>query len=496
MKLRNALLLAMIVVCVGGCQSYDRRPLELTEYEHEWAGRSLDVEPILSYAASLVDVAEAQAPFDAGDGLSLGEAEAVALHFNPRLRVARAEAKVPLASAKEAGWWPDPQFRAQVLRFVDRGDKTRFKLDTPSFDGVNAGGLETTPTGFRRVEDDFIDDPWILNASLSITIPISGRLGVEKDLGWAQYSAAWRRILVAEWELLTRLRGAWLEWSTAHERLSVTREYVENLESIADIATQLMGAGEMKPTEERLLRIELARRRTNMLAFEREVERHRLTLFAMMGLSPAAPVALNPDVFIASIDVPPDRQTAEVLSHHPLIKSVEADYETAEQQLRLEIRLQYPDLDIGPSYSIEEGLSRFGLGFGFPLPIWNRNRQAIAEAVAAREAAQVAAETTIERVLSQLAQARSRMTFAGRQRAMLLEEVAPLVDKQVSDSRVLLGLGEVDVLLLRDALTGSLETKLELMDVTLAEAKAANDLQQMVRPRWFTPSEAESKEKE
>ena len=36
---------------------------------------------------------------------------------------------------------------------------------------------------------------------------------------------------------------------------------------------------------------------------------------------------------------------------------------------------------------------------------------------------------------------------------MLLEHVAPLVDEQVTASRTLLELGEVDVLLLRDALS-------------------------------------------
>jgi outer membrane protein TolC len=143
---------------------------------------------------------------------------------------------------------------------------------------------------------------------------------------------------------------------------------------------------------------------------------------------------------------------------------------------------------------LEEGLARFGLGVGFPLPLWNRNRQAIAESLAERDAAQARAHATVERVLSELAQAESRLNYASQQRTMLLEKVAPLVDRQVEDSRTLLSLGEVDVLLLRDALTGFFETKLDILDVTLAEAQAANKLQQMLHPRWFTPSEAEPKE--
>jgi outer membrane protein TolC len=175
---------------------------------------------------------------------------------------------------------------------------------------------------------------------------------------------------------------------------------------------------------------------------------------------------------------------------HPLIRATEADYEAAERQLRLEVRRQYPDLDIGPSYSLEEGFPRLGFGFGLSLPLWNRNRQAIAQANAARDAAKMQAELTVELVLSELAQAEARLDFAGKRREVLSREVIPLVDKQLSESRALLELGEIDVLLLREALTGSLETKLDLLDATLAEATAANELSQMIRPRWCSSSKS------
>ncbi len=494
MALRFVPFWVVAVSAIAGCQSYQRRPLELRDYARQWAVRALDLESIQGYAASLSDSEAAKTPFDSSDGLSLHEAVAVALHFNPQLRVTRAAAEVPLASAKEAGWWPDPQFEAELLRFVDRGDKTRFKLDGPSIDGVSAGGLETTPIGFRRVEGDYIDDPWIVGAGLSITIPISGRLLVEKEFRWAQYSAAWRRILVREWELVTDLRAAWLDWSSASERLRIAQSYVEELEAIAGMTEHLVAAGEMKPTQGRLLQIELARRRTEMLLYQQEEARKRLSLLALMGLAPASPIPLHPQLAIDVTGLPAEGRAELLLARHPQIKSVEADYEASEQQLRLEIRRQYPDLDIGPSYSFEEGFSRLGLGIGFPIPLWNRNRQAIAEAFAAREQARIEAEATVERVLSDLAQVEVRMQYASQRRSALVERVAPLVEKQVEDSRTLLDLGEVDVLLLRDALTGSLDTKLELIDAALAEQRAANELQQMLHPHWFTPSQAEQEE--
>jgi len=213
-----------------------------------------------------------------------------------------------------------------------------------------------------------------------------------------------------------------------------------------------------------------------------------------MGLAGDAPFELLPALSIDATALPAAERAEALLARHPLIKVAEADYAAAEQQLRLEIRRQYPDLDIGPSYSFDEGLSRFGLGVGISLPLWNRNRQAIAEALAVRTQARAQAEAIVEQVLSELAQAEVRLDYASQRRTSLLEDVAPLVEKQVEDSRTLLGLGEIDVLLLRDALTGSLDTKLALLEAAVDEQRAAIELQQMLQPQWFTPLQAKQEE--
>ncbi len=497
----RALPAALLVL--AGCATYERRPLELEQYAENWPLRELNIDSIREYAETLAG-GEENVPYDPSDGLSLMEAEAVALVFNPRLRLARAQAEVPLASAREAGWWPDPEFEAEVLRFATRGTQTSFRFDGPSFKGINTGiiganglsadGLEITPPGYRRVGGDFVDDPWIVGASLSITIPISGRLAVEQDWAWAEYGASWRRILISEWELLTRLRAAWLEWSTTRERIEVIKAFVEQLGTVATMTERLAAAGELKPTEARLLLVELQRRRTALQAAESEAELQRLGLLAMLGFAPEAPVELQPDVFLPRIDEAPDARRDTLLRRDPRIIAVRAEYEAAEQRLRLEVRKQYPDLNVGPSYSFEGGFSRLGFGFGFPIPLWNHNRQAVAEASAEREAARTRAEARIEQVFSELARAEARLRYAAERREMLLDEVAPLVDRQVEETRKLLDLGEVNVLVLRAALISAVKTKLELLDAILAEAQAANALQQMLAPRWITPSQAEVEE--
>ena len=497
-KNRRLARVGAVLTLISGCATYESRPLELNEYVDRWPARDIADETVEAYARQLVSD-EQDAPYDASDGLSVTEAEAVALVFNPKLRLARAQAKVPLASAVEAGWWPDPQFQAQVLRFTHRGADSRFRFDGPSINGVNTGvvsgnGVEVTPPGIRRVGGEFIDDPWIIGGSLNVTIPISGRLAVEQDWSWAMYRASWRQILIAEWDVLTQLRAAWLEWSVTRGRLTVVSEYLEQLGAVARIANRLADAGELKPTEARLLDIELQRQRTVKQGLEGQVAGQKLTLLAMLGLAPEVPVDLVPSVFVAGFDDHDVTRRKLLLDRHPRVHASRARYEAAEQRLRLEIREQYPDVTLGPTYSLEEGFSRFGFGISVPLPLWSRNRQAIAEAMADREAARIQAQTTLEAVMSNLAQVEVRLRFASERRRMLSDEVAPLVDRQVTETRDLLELGEINVLVLRDAISSAVETKLELLTATLAEAQAANELQQMLAPRWITPSEQNIKE--
>jgi CRISPR system Cascade subunit CasA len=276
--------------------------------------------------------------------------------------------------------------------------------------------------------------------------------------------------------------------------VDLTREYLGRLEEVAHTADRLVEAGELKPTEARLLRIETARRRGDLQRLEGELEIRRRDVFALLGLSPDAPVELRGRMSVPEIVVADESREDWLLRRHPRIRRVRAEYRSAEERLRLEIRRQYPDMAIGPSFSLEEGFSRLGLGLARPLPHGNRNRRGIAEATAGREAARVRAEAETERLLGDLGLAEARLESARRQRGYLVAQVAPLVDRQVSETRTLLDLGEVDVLVLRDALSTSLETKLEIVEATRAESVAANAVYSLLSPRWAVADEADGKD--
>jgi outer membrane protein, heavy metal efflux system len=92
--------------------------------------------------------------------------------------------------------------------------------------------------------------------------------------------------------------------------------------------------------------------------------------------SPPGPDSLSPQTI----------QRDAVLNRLDVRRSL-AQYAAAEANLQLEISKQYPDLQIGPGYTFEEGHSFFTVGLSATLPVFNRNQGPIAEAEARRREA-------------------------------------------------------------------------------------------------------------
>lgn len=431
-----------LLVCLAGCQSYARRPLDARAHAQAWSSRSPAAAEVAAYARSLADADGTPAAYDPSDGLTLAEAEAVALFFNPSLRSARLKARGQAAGAAEAGRWEDPSLSIDAERILAS-----------------------------------VDEPWVLGGRLGLTLPLSGRLGLEKALASADADTERLRAYAAERELLAGLRRQWLEWSSTLLQVELVEALAGDLSAVARQAQQLRQAGELDPTDERLFRIEQARRHARLAALRAEAARQELSLKAQMGLAPHAEVRLVPSL---GVPAPIGDGTIDA---HPDLLIARAEYESAERTLALEVRRQYPDLSIGGGLGVEEGDERALFGASLPLPLWNANRRAIAEARAAREAAGASAEATFERLAGQLAEARATAQAASQRLATLESDLIPLVDQQIADARRLGRLGDATTLLLLESFQTAYETKLEVLEARLDLARANARLLELTVPR-------------
>ncbi len=374
----------------------------------------------------------AAADYDPADGLSLGEAEAVALLFNPELRLARLKADVPRLGAAEAGRWEDPELGFDAERILQS-----------------------------------VRDPWVLAGTLSLTIPLSGRLGVEKRKANADATAGRLRALAEERRVLADLRAEWIEWSAIGERAALTRQHLADLKDIADRAERLRAAGELGPLDARLLRIESVKAAARLYGHEADARAAEVRLKARLGLAPSAGITLVPSLATPAAALPDDAALASALANHPRLRVARAEHDVAERSLELEVRKQYPDLRLGGGYGTDEGDDRVLMGAALPLPLLNANRRAIAEARAGRDVARAAAEAEYERLLAEAAAARLAVEGARARVDYVERELAPLADRPVADALRLGRAGDFDALVLLEALKTAHEAKLEVLDARL-----------------------------
>jgi outer membrane protein TolC len=453
--LNKNLLVALFIACVfaaSGCQSYEPQPLDLAAHSDAWFSRTAESEEVMQFAQALREQGRLDdEDFDPTDGLSVREAEVVALVFNPDLRLARLRHGVAVASAEHAGLWEDPTFNVDALYITES-----------------------------------VPDPWVTTFGLGITVPLSGRLGVEKARAEAEAAAALERVALAEWRTVQALRIAWMAWSADQLRAEVTEDLVERLDSIVASTHRLAEIGELQKTQATLFALEQATRRNELEALRGTVEVHEQAVRSILGLSPDAPVQLETAISSPQLPSVPEQPVDRLLRANLDLAALKADYEVAEQTLHREIRKQYPDLTIGPVYENEEGQSKIGFFGSIPIPIINANKQAIAEARAERTLARAAYETEFEQIVGQLARARAMHETARRQREDLEATLVPLVDREVTDARQLLelgeGLDEGTALVLLESLVRAYETKLKLIAVRLTEARAAIGMLTLLGP--------------
>ena len=444
--------LAVALLSLAGCQSYERVPLDLADHRDEFNTRHESTEPISRFADHLAKQGHSVPyRFDLNDGLSVSEGEVVALFYNADLRIARLDAGVALATFDTAGMWEDPQF---------------------GFDGAEI----LSPSG-----------PFEYGLALSLTIPVSGRLGVEKDQAGAAYEAELRRVVDAEWNTRAEVRITWASWSASFERLRLLSEVIGQIESLADITDRLESAGELTRVEARLLRTEIVQTRANIAQAKLDESRARINLLGLLGLAPDATVELVPTiqpVLLPDVDID---KLDRMIGANTLLAVRRAEYQVAEETLRLEVQKQYPDITIGTGYGSEDGDDRLLLGLSIPIPVFNANRAGIAESQALRQVAKIKVETTFEQLSRELSISHAAYVAAQSQRQAFERELVPMLDEQFAEIEELIDLGEVNTLLLLETVTRRYEAKSRLLDLKLAEIAEAVKLTKLLGPDHKSP---------
>ncbi len=360
--------LSVLALALQGCASYRPEPLNPGAEFEALSRRGLDPLPAAPPRTVPTEWFPLVAEIDLEDGLSLVEANALALFYAPKVRASRSAAGVAAGQLLQAGLLPNPEL------FIG----PRFTTD---------------PTDV------------ILPAHLMFGIPLGGKRSAERDRAAASLDAARLDVMAVELETLVDVRRRFLHVATLDEERRILGSVALQMDLALKWAERLEEAGEASALAASLTRLERDEIHQELHEKEAQLATARAELFDLIGLLPSAGVEIvAPDHALPAL---PQRDPKAAVAH-PRLKQREAIYREAEHALRLEVAKQYPELRIGPSYEDAQGQGSLGFGLSLDLPIFDRNRGNIAAAEAARNAAREVYQAEVLRLAREEAAARAR----------------------------------------------------------------------------------------
>lgn len=438
----------LLGVALAACRTYEPSPLAPQDHLAAWKARAPDEASARAFSERPAD-GPAEGAFDPDDGIDLNEGVAIALVHNSGLRALRATSAVAETLARGSGRWKDP-----VL-------------------GVDA----------ERISES-VASPWVLGAQLGLTIPALGRSEAEIASATATWRAELAHVATQEWNTIVQLRSDWARWSADRLRLRTQAAFSSELARIRAVMERIAAAGEMDRLQLRLFEALALAQSTELDALTARIANAEFALKQSMGLHADAPWKLNPrEVWDA---IPMADSESATLERNLQIELQRRRYEVAEQELRLEIHRQYPDLTLAPGIGTDEGTSRGLLSFSLPLPLWNRNGPAIDAADAKRALARAEYETVLETTLAAVAQAQRQLAATQAVRVRVQRELVPLAEAQQTDLSRMVALGRFDALTALPVLQSGFEIRERDISARLDEWLAMIELDGIVGPRAKT----------
>jgi cobalt-zinc-cadmium efflux system outer membrane protein len=378
--------------------------------------------------------------------LDLNTARRIALEQSPRIDAARALLQGARGERRQAGVYRyNPELQLKASSLIDPGDLGTFEgLLTQEFEWAGQWG------------------PRKAAAEYGVAAAESGAMDVVRVTVY-EAEVAYFRAVTAEHRLAVRRLG-----------FELSRRFLEAVEIRAR-------EGAVSPMEVNLARIEAGRARAGERSANRAVVSAKLDLARVLGLEPGRPIRIVADSTAAQGPVTWDLDSlvAVALTARPDLQAAEAKVAKANESRRLASREAIPNLQIS-AVAARGGLAEdvtWGLRFGLPVPLWNRN-QGLVDLGRAEEDRAEAERASIE-LLVRTEVAASLEAYRSASEELRVFEAEVLMPARSNQSllETAYAAGRLDLataLLLRTQL---LDAELEYWDAWFAERSALSALQ-------------------
>lgn len=441
-----AVVAAFFNLIPGGCTSYAPPEREPDTSLQRFESRRLD-DPAL---IALVSKDRAETPVE----WNLDSLARAAVYLSPDLEASRAKWRVAQASVGTAARRPNPSLDASVGRATN----------PPQGESAN-----------------------LADVALGIRIETAGKRTHRIAQARALSESERLELHAAAWQLRGRIRDALLEWSAADSTATLLERQVVVERAIAQMLQRRVDVGETAMAEKVRADVALSRAELDRAAAVALTGEARSRLAQAVGV-PLAAIA-GARISFDGLDAPSTGAGEPALRRAAMerddLRAQLERFAAANAAYRLEIAKQYPDLELGPSYSYDMGTNKISIGvMSLTLPVLDRNQGSISEARARRDEAASRFEALQASILADLdrAQAAERDAHARRDlaRAILRRE-----QRQVEASERRFSAGEDDRLALANARAAANEAEKATLAARLALQKSIGQLEDATRLPLF-----------
>lgn len=380
--------LALGLCLAAGCRSYAPAPIDWPREASDWSATATNRIP-----------------------LTLETARQLALVLNPDINALRLARLASGRKALASGWWEDPSFNLDALRVLRGGPH-----------------------------------PWLLGSGLSFTLPVNGVPGIEKKAAQAYARADALAVTVAERALLAEVERQWLGLQMNQRCADAQSAYKERLLTRERQVRALIAAGELPRAEGDRIAQERVKLDLDCPCCGTAAVTKKHAFLRTLGLHPTAPFELAPAAE-ADDETALHLPASELdLIRHPCVQEKLARLKASEEELRAEIRKQYPDIEAGPLWEHEDGGANLGASLGISLPLWNRNRSGIAKAEGERDTTRLEALNEWRALVAEWHEAQAVLQAAEAKERLMRETLLPEAQAAAERTERLFAQGEADVL--------------------------------------------------
>jgi outer membrane protein TolC len=255
---------------------------------------------------------------------------------------------------------------------------------------ITAGQRPNPTVGFTPTKDTTTTPPWIYGVTWDIPIETAGKRG-KRIAGAKNLSEAAKWDFVsAAWQARSHVRAALLNLYSARETESLLARQEAAQSNVVRLLEGQLTAGAVSSYEVTQARVALETTRLARQHATGQSAQARVQLAVALGLPLHALDSVKLsfdglDQFPQDLTAPEVRRDA--ILNRADVRGALADYAACQSALQLEIARQYPDLQLGPGYELDQTDNKWSLGVSLDLPILNHNQGPVAETKANRAAA-------------------------------------------------------------------------------------------------------------